>query len=162
MRRAALLLATVLSTQAQDAEMVLRTLVGYTAMSNTRPLTPKQKEEVATLGQQAQSAARQGFYRRVIPSYPHRRKSRAQCRSGSRLPSSDQCETRSRCAPIPGAFHGSAHSAAPAGSCAPPESAHGFRFQQRPCDVSPLALMAMMGGVDASGKGHFPNPRFLF
>ena len=71
MRRAILLLATVLHLNAQDAEMVLRTLVGYTAMSNTRPLTPEQKAEVATLGQQAQSAARQGQFGEAMRHYLH-------------------------------------------------------------------------------------------
>ena len=71
MRRAILLLAIVLPAQAQDAEMVLRTLVGYTAMSNTRQLTPEQKAEVATLGQQAQSAARQGQFGEAMRHYLH-------------------------------------------------------------------------------------------
>ena len=69
MRCALLLFAAVLS--AQDAELALRTSVGYNTMRASLPLSPQQKEQAAALGAQAQAAARQGKFGDAIRHYHH-------------------------------------------------------------------------------------------
>lgn len=60
MRRAIFLFAVALS--AQDAELALRTSVGYNTMRASLPLSPEQREQAAALGEQAQAAAREGKF----------------------------------------------------------------------------------------------------
>ena len=56
---------------AQDAELALRTSVGYNTMRASLPLSPEQKEQASALGAQAQSAAREGKFGEAIRHYYH-------------------------------------------------------------------------------------------
>ena len=69
MRRLILLLATVIS--AQDAELVLRTMVGYNTMRATVPLTSAKKEEATSLGELAATAGRAGKFGDAMRHYHH-------------------------------------------------------------------------------------------
>ena len=69
MRRLILLLATVVS--AQDAELVLRTSVGYNTMRASLPLEDAKKEQAARLGVQAQTATREGKFGEAMRHYHH-------------------------------------------------------------------------------------------
>ena len=70
MRSLYLVLLTV-ALHAQDAELVLRTSVGYNTMRASLPLSPEQKEQATTLGAQAQAAAREGKFGEAIRHYYH-------------------------------------------------------------------------------------------
>lgn len=54
---------------AQDAELVLRTTVGYGTMLASRPLTDEQKAEAKKLGQAAQALAAGGKYGEAMRNY---------------------------------------------------------------------------------------------
>ncbi|MFN0106909.1 MAG: prolyl oligopeptidase family serine peptidase [Bryobacteraceae bacterium] len=69
MRRIVFLIAS--SLYAQDAELVLRTSVGYNTMRASTPLTGAKKEEAATLAGQAQAAARDGKFGEAMRHYHH-------------------------------------------------------------------------------------------
>jgi len=69
MRRYVFFLAAVVS--AQDAELVLRTMVSYNTMRATLPLPDAKKEQAASLGEQAQTAGRAGKFGDAMRHYHH-------------------------------------------------------------------------------------------
>ena len=69
MRLSLFLAATALF--AQDADLVLRTAVGYGTQLASLPLTEAQKTEAAKLGQQAQQAGLSGKFKEAMRDYTH-------------------------------------------------------------------------------------------
>lgn len=65
------LLFAAATLHAQDAELALRTMVGFNTMRATLPLTPEKKEQATALGAQAQAAARAGKYGEALRHYHH-------------------------------------------------------------------------------------------
>jgi pimeloyl-ACP methyl ester carboxylesterase len=69
--RRLLLLTVAVVLSGQDAELALRTLVGYNTMRASLPLTPEKKAQAASLAEQAQAASREGKFGEAIRHLHH-------------------------------------------------------------------------------------------
>jgi hypothetical protein len=69
MRRAVFLIA--LAIHAQDADQVLRTMVGYNALQSRRHYPAEQSDEIAELARQGQAAAREQTFGDALRHFHH-------------------------------------------------------------------------------------------